>query len=67
MTVFLASITPTVRTNQPLRDEADQFIKLVRKIYQVARVKDAPAFETVADKLRVRTVGVIDAARTDLS
>ncbi len=60
-------LLPSVRTNQPLRDEVDRFIKLVREIYQVANAKDAPAFETIAEKLRARTEGVIDAARTDLA
>ena len=54
-------------TNQPLRDEVDRFIKLVREIYRVANAKDAPAFETIADRLRAQTEGVIDAAKTDLS
>ncbi len=56
-----------MRRNQPLRDEVDQFIKLVREIYRVANAKEASAFETVADKIRGRTEGVIDAAKTDLS
>ena len=63
----VSALLPSVRTNQPLRDEVDQFIKLVREIYRVANAKEAPAFETVADKLRARTEGVIEAARTDLS
>ena len=62
-----SALLPSVRTNQPLRDEVDQFIRLVRKIYQVANAKDAPAFETIADRLRARTEGVIDAAKADLS
>ena len=62
-----SALLPSVRTNQPLRDEVDQFIKLVREIYRVANAKEAPAFETIADQLRARTEGVIDAAKTDLS
>ena len=62
-----SALLPTARRNQPLRDEVDQFIKLVREMYRVANAKDASAFETVADKLRARTEGVIDAAKTDLS
>ena len=62
-----SALLPSVRTNQPLRDEVDRFIKLVREIYQVANAKDASAFETIAEKLRARTEGVIDAARTDLA
>lgn len=61
-----SALLPSVRTNQPLRDEVDQFIKLVREIYRVANAKEASAFETVAHKLRARTEGVIDAAKTDL-
>ncbi len=55
------------RRNQSLRDEVDQFIKLVREMYRAANAKDASLFETVADQLRTRTEGVIDAARTDLA
>ena len=62
-----SALLPNARRNQPLRDEVDQFIKLVREIYRVANAKDAPAFETIADRLRARTEGVIDAAKTDLS
>ena len=62
-----SALMPSVRTNQPLRDEVDQFLKLVREIYRVANAKDAPAFETIADRLRTRTEGVIDAAKPDLS
>ena len=62
-----SALLPNARRNQPLRDEVDQFIKLVREMYRVANAKEASAFETVADKLRARTEGVIDAAKTDLS
>ena len=62
-----SALMPNMRRNQPLRDEVDQFIKLVREMYRVANAKEASAFETVADKLRARTEGVIDAGKTDLS
>ncbi len=62
-----SGLLPNARRNQSLRDEVDQFIKLVREMYRVANAKEASAFETVADKLRGQTEGVIDAARTDLS
>ena len=58
---------PSARRNQSLRDEVNQFIKLVREMYHAANAKDASLFETVADQLRTRTEGVIDAARTDLA
>ncbi len=61
------ALLPDARRNQPLRDEVDQFIKLVREMYRVANAKEALAFETVADKLRGQTEGVIDAAKKDLS
>ncbi len=56
---------PNARRNQLLRDEVDHFIQLVRDMDRAANAKEASAFETVADKLRTRTEGVIDAARTD--
>ncbi len=62
-----SALLPSARRNHVLRNEVDQFIKLVREMYRVANAKDASAFETVADKIRARTEGVIDAARTDLS
>ena len=62
-----SALLPNMRTNQPLRDEVDRFIGLVRKSYRAAKAKDVSAFETVADKLRARTEGVIDAARRDLA
>ncbi len=60
-------LLPTARRNHALRDQVDQFIKLVREMYRVANAKETPAFETVAEKLRARTEAVIDAARTDLA
>ncbi len=62
-----SALLPSARRNHVLRNEVDQFIKLVREMYRVANAKDASAFETVADKIRARTEGVIDAAKTDLS
>ena len=62
-----SAVLPNARRNQSLRDEVDQFIKLVREMYRAANAKEAPAFETVADELRTRTERVIDAARTDLA
>lgn len=62
-----SAVLPNARRNQSLRDEVDQFIKLVREIYRAANAKEAAAFETVADNLRARTERVIDAARTDLA
>ena len=62
-----SALLPSARRNHALREEVGQFIKLVREMYRAARAKDASAFETVADKLRARTEGVINAARTDLA
>ncbi len=62
-----SALLPNARRNQPLRDEVDQFIKLVREMYRVANAKEASAFEAVSHKLRARTEGVIDAARTGLA
>ncbi len=56
---------PNARRDQSLRDEVDHFIQLVRDMDSAANAKEASAFETVADKLRTRTEGVIDAARPD--
>ncbi len=63
----VSTLLPSARTNQPLRDQVDQFIKLVREMYGAANAKEASAFDTVAEKLRARTEAVIDAARTDLA
>ena len=60
-------LLPRSRRNSALRDEVDQSLNLVREMYRVANAKDAPSFETIADKLRARTEGVIDAAKMDLS
>ena len=60
-------LVPSGRRNHVLRDQVNQFIELVRKMYRAANAKDASAFETVAEKLRARTEAVIDAARTDLA
>ncbi len=62
-----SALLPNARKNQPLRDEVDQFIKLVREMYRVANAKEASAFEAVSHKLRARTEGVIDAAKVDLA
>ena len=62
-----SALLPSARRNHVLRNEVVQFMKLVREMYRVANAKDASAFETVADKMRARTEGVIDAAKTDLS
>ena len=55
------------RRNDALRDQVEQFLKLVGEMHRADKAKEASAFETVADKLRARTEGVIDAARTDLA
>ena len=62
-----SALLPNARRNQPLRDEVDQFIKLVREMYRVANAKEGSAFEAAADKLRARTERVIDAAKVDLA
>ena len=62
-----SALWPSARKNHLLREEINQFIKLVREMHRVAIAKEASAFEIVADKLRARTEGVIDAARTDLA
>ena len=62
-----SALLPNARRNQPLRDEVDKFIKLVREMYRVANAKEASAFEAVSHKLRARTEGVIDAAKVDLA
>ncbi len=62
-----SGLLPSARRNHALRDQVDQFIKLVREMYHAANAKEASAFETVAEKLRARTEAVIDAARTDLA
>ncbi len=63
----VSALLPSARKNHALRDQVDQFIKLVREMYRVAKAKEASAFDTVADKLRARTESVIDAARVDLA
>ncbi len=60
-------LLPSARRNHLLREEVNQFVKLVREMYRLANAKEASAFETAVDKLRARTEGVIDAARTDLA
>jgi hypothetical protein len=62
-----STLLPNARTNQPLRDEVDRFIGLVREMYRVANAKDASAFESASDELRARTEGVIGAAKADLT
>ncbi len=62
-----SALLPSARRNHALREEVIQFVKLVREMYRAANAKEASVFETVADKLRARTEGVIDAARTDLA
>ncbi len=62
-----SSLLPNARRNQPLRDEVDQFIKLVREMYRAANAKEASAFAAVSHTLRARTEGVIDAAKVDLT
>ncbi len=62
-----SALLPNARRNQPLRDDVDQSIKLVREMYRVANAKEASAFEAAADKLRARTERVIDAAKVDLA
>ncbi len=62
-----SALLPNARRNQPLRDEVDRFIKLVREMYRVANAKEASAFESVSDELRARTEGVIGAAKVDLA
>ncbi len=62
-----SALLPSARRNHALRDQVNQFIKLVREMYRVANAKEASAFDTVADKLRARTEAVIDAARVDLA
>ncbi len=60
-------LLPSARRTHLLREEVNQFVKLVREMYRAANAKEASVFETVADKLRARTESVIDAARTDLA
>ena len=62
-----SAMLPNARRNQPLRDEVDQFIKLVREMYRLANAKEASAFEAISEELRARTQGVIDAAKVDLA
>ncbi len=61
-----SALLPNSRRNQPLRDEVDQFIKLVREMYRVANADQPSAFEAVSYELRARTEGVIEAAKADL-
>ena len=61
----LTALLGRKRRNDALRDQVEQFLKLVGEMYRADKAKEASAFETVADKLRARTEGVIDAARTD--
>ncbi len=60
-------LLPNMRTNQPLRDEVNRFINLVREMYRVANAKEASAFKAVSEELRAQTESVIDAAKTDLA
>ena len=62
-----SALLPSARKNHLLREEINQFIKLIREGHRAATAKETSALETIADKLRARTEGVIDAARTDLA
>ena len=62
-----STLLPNTRRNQPLRDEVNRFMKLVREIYRVANAKEASAFKAVSEELRAQTESVIDAAKVDLA
>ncbi len=61
------ALLPDARRNQPLRDEVNRFINLVREMYRVANAKEASAFKAVSEELRAQTESVIDAAKVDLA
>ncbi len=61
-----SGVLPSTRTNQPLRDEVDQFLASVRELYRLANDNQSANFNTLAEGLRGQAAAVIEAARKDL-
>jgi hypothetical protein len=61
-----SGVLPSTRTNQPLRDEVDQFLASVRELYRLANDNQNANFNTLAEGLRGQAAAVIEAARKDL-